>query len=101
MSINKKYDDKTPMDLKEFCEWMSKSKQDHLHIIAMYANQKNLTFSTKGQWVAFLDRNFRAARKLTPYTDEQLAKAYKKMKDTMRDDFKHWTLETLGKFLDA
>lgn len=91
-----------PMDLKAFGEYMRKSSQRHLHIIADYAEQKKSSFTTKGQWTAFMHRNLAAARRLAPYTQDQIEKAYKGMVKNYlkRDPESHWTLETISKYLD-
>jgi hypothetical protein len=99
----KNYDDVTPMTLKEFYESCNKSKQRHIRLIADYADEKKLNFSTRGQWRAFIDRNLRAARGLSPYSDEQITKAMKaieKNRDGPKGYITRWTLETLSKYLD-
>lgn len=93
-------DNQAPMTRDQFIEWCGESKLRHIRIIADYADQKKLHFSTKGQWNAFLKRNMRAARFLAPYSDDQIEKAFKSLKRMLSQrDFK-WTLETLNKFLD-
>lgn len=93
----KKYDDPTPMNLQEFVDWYKKSPQRHIRIIADFADQKKAEFTTKGQWQAFADRNMRAARDLSPYTDEQIAKAVKAI---LKSDYiEKWGLETVAKYL--
>lgn len=98
-SLKKALADQTPMDRDAALVWMRKSKQRHLHIIADYAEQKKLNFTTKGQWTGFIRRNVRAAQFLVPYDEAQLGKAYKRMTKHL-EGMTHWTLETIGKYLD-
>lgn len=93
----RKYDDPTPMNLREFVEWYKNSPQRHIQIIGDYADQKKANFTTKGQWQAFSDRNLIAAWNLTPYTAEQIAEAVKRIFKSEYID--RWTLETVAKYL--
>lgn len=93
-----KLDDKTPMTLEEFCSKCEDSKMRHINIIGMYAAQKEVLYQTRGQWTSFIKRNLRVARLLSPYTDQQLAKALFDLKKA--DYLTRWTLETLLKYLE-
>ena len=70
----------------------------HINIIGMYAAQKEVFYQTRGQWASFIKRNLRVARLLSPYTDQQLAKALFDLKKA--DYLTRWTLETLLKYLE-
>ncbi len=94
-----KYDDKTPMLLDDFIVWCNKSPQRHINLIGDYAAAKKPNFQTKGQWYAFMDRYLRVARRLSPFTDEQIEGAAKKVHGA--DWMTRWTLETVEKFLVA
>jgi len=101
--LKRKLDDKSEMSLREFIEWCRKSSQRHINIIGEYADQKQLSdYNTKGQWTSFIKRNLRASRQLSPYTDDQLSKAMKRLNRAKNEQgyIKKWTLETLAKFLD-
>lgn len=103
---NKGYDDQTPCSLNEFVEIMEKSPQRHIKIIGMFADTKKPDFTTKGQWRSFRDRNLRIARTLSPYTDNQISKAFSHIEENLRSNknpkgyITKWTLETLSKYLE-
>ena len=102
----KKYDDETPFTLSEFVSSMESSPQRHVKIIGMYADTKQIKNSTKGQWRLFTDRNLASARRLSPYSDEQIARAFNEIEKNMKgsDNKKgyitRWTLETIEKYLE-
>ena len=102
----KKYDDETPFTLSEFVSSMEASPQRHVKIIGMYADTKQIKNSTKGQWRLFTDRNLASARRLSPYSDEQIARAFNEIEKNMKgsDNKKgyitRWTLETIEKYLE-
>ena len=99
-------DDQTPMNLKQFVEWTSKPYPDgrpaqrHIQIIGMYADEKNINYTTKGQWVSLINRYSRAARRLSPFTDDQLGEAMSKLKKAEQEYLRKWTLETLESYLE-
>lgn len=97
-----KKDPDEPMTLAQFIEGCRASPQKHINIIGEYADEKKPDFHTRGQWNAFLKRNFRAASDLSPYTKQQIAKAMRKLKDASKEGgyLSRWTLETLIKYLD-
>lgn len=97
-SRKKRLDDPTPMTLDDFLAWCEKSPQRHINLIAAYADLKKPDYTTKGQWNAFIDRNVRPARLLSPYSDEHIQNAMEKLEKAQY--VKKWTLETLGKFLE-
>lgn len=90
--------DNGPMTRDEFVETCRKSPQRHIKIIAEYADEKKIKYTTKDQWRVFLNRNLRSARQLVPFTDQQLAEAMTKIEKA--DYIKRWTLETLLKYLE-
>lgn len=100
-----KYDDPTPFTLSEFVSSMEASSQRHVQIIGMYADTKQVKNSTKGQWRLFTDRNLASARRLSPYTDTQIAQAFREIENNMKGNGKkgyitRWTLETIEKYLE-
>lgn len=107
-SKNKKLDDKTPMNLSEYVKWMKSSDQRHIQVIGEWAEAEGPKFTTKGQWESFTTRHVRAARTLSPYTTDQIEKAYHRMlKDVARVEngkkvgfITKYSLETIGKYID-
>ena len=104
----KKLEDKTPMNLDEYVKWMKSSEQRHVQIVGEWAEAEGPKFITKGQWESFTARNVRIAKTLTPYSTEQIEKAYALMlKDVKREEkgktvgfITKYTLETLTKYID-
>lgn len=98
--INPK-DDTTPMNCDEYVEWMKKSPNRHMRILADYADQIKPDFTTKGQWHVFTTRFTRAARDLSPFTDDQIERAFERIERNMKNErnpkgyITKWTLETL------
>ena len=84
----------------QFVAWCRKSDQRHIRLIGEYADERKFQYTTKGQWASFIRRNLRAARILSPYTDDQLSEAMGKIDGAKKDYLKKWTLETLAKYLD-
>lgn len=107
-SKQKKLEDKTPMDLKEYVKWMKSSPLRHIQIIGEWAEAEGPKFTTKGEWESFTARNVRVAQTLTPYTTAQIEKAY----HLMLKDVKHevsgktvgfiskYSLNTVSKYID-
>lgn len=98
-----KDDGNEPMDRVEFVKWCRASPLRHIQLIAEYADEKKIDFNTKAQWREFIKRNVRAARVLSPYTDEQIAKAMSQIEKATQGErgyITRWTLETLVKYLD-
>lgn len=86
-----------PMSLEEAVEYFKKSSQRHIQIIGDYAKAKKPDCRTGGQWHAFMKRNLRAATDLAEFDDGQIENAAKKIWG--EEWLKHWTLETLLKYL--
>lgn len=108
--LKKKYQDTTPMDLKQFVAWMHLSPQhEHLRVLAEWAEAEEPAYTTKGQWNAFMARNMRAASRLAGHDNAQLQAAYDKLRrDLKRRDtntgkwvgfITKYTLETLEKYV--
>lgn len=98
-----KEDGNEPMDRVEFVKWCRASPLRHIQLIAEYADEKKIDFNTKEQWREFIKRNVRAARILSPYTDEQIAKAMAQIEKATQGErgyITRWTMETLVKYLD-
>lgn len=98
-----KDDGNNPMDRVEFVKWCRASPLRHIQLIAEYADEKKIDFNTKEQWREFIKRNVRAARILSPYTDEQIAKAMAQIEKATQGErgyITRWTMETLVKYLD-
>jgi hypothetical protein len=88
------------MNLQEFINWCKKSPQRHIVLIGEYADTIRPDFTTKLQWQGFMKRNLRAAKELTPHTDDQIAKAMQNIQKAQGEGWlKKYTLETLVKFL--
>ena len=98
-----KENDNEPMDLELFLKWCRESKQRHINLIAEYADERQIKYTTKGQWRSFIKRNVRPAKQLAPYNDEQINKAMTALSKEKKENggyISKWTLETLIKFLD-
>lgn len=86
-----------PVSLEGAVEYFKKSPQRHIQIIGDYANAKRPDCRTGGQWHTFMKRNLRVAKDLAEFSDEQIEAAAKKIWG--EEWLKHWTLETLLKYL--
>ncbi len=85
------------VSLKEAIDYFKKSPQRHIQIIGDYAVAKKPDCRTGGQWHTFMKRNLRVATELAEFSDEQIETAAKKIWG--EEWLKHWTLETLLKYL--
>jgi len=94
-----KVDPNTLMDLGGFVDWCKKGNQRHIKIIADFAEEKKLKFTTRGQWEMLIKRNLRAAQSLAPYTDDQIGKAITAILKAEKGYLEKWTLETVYKYL--
>lgn len=89
-----------PMVLKQFVEWCGKSAQPHVRIIGEWAETTEPDFQTVGQWEAYIKRNLRAAKTLTPFSHDQLSDGFVKIKTAIAKGWlTTYTLETLFKFI--
>jgi len=103
-----RFQDETPMTLDEYVNSMKSSPLRHVQIIGEWAEAEGPKFTTKGQWHSFTSRNARIAKTLTPYSSEQIEKAYHLMlKDVVHTErgkkvgfISKYTLETLAKYID-
>lgn len=97
--IDKEEND-TPMSLKEFVDWCSKSNHRHIQIIGNWADTIEPDFQTKAQWEAFIKRNVRTAKNLEPFNDEKIIQGFNKIQEAVKEGWlKKYTLETLFKFI--
>lgn len=89
-----------PMVLDQFVEWCGKSPHAHVRIIGEWAETTSPDFQTVGQWEAYIKRNVRAARTLTPFSHDQLSDGFVKIKTAIAKGWlTTYTLETLFKFI--
>ncbi len=90
------------LDLKGFVEECRSNSRRHIQLIGEYADQKGLSFTTRGQWNALIKRFTKDAAQMAQFTDEQIAKAYDRMElDMERNDWlrREWHMGTLVKYL--
>lgn len=95
-------DSKEPMTLQQFLESCKASNHRHIQIIGNFADEAKYSFTTKGQWRLFIQRHVRPARQLSEYTDDQIAKAVKKIYKDQKERpgfLEKWGLETILKYL--
>lgn len=101
-SADSQDEEKSSMLLPEFVDWCRGSPHRHINIIAEYADEKQLNFETKEQWKQFIGRNVRPAKRLSPFTDDQISQAMTKLNSDKKENdgfITRWTLETLEKYL--
>ena len=104
-AAKQKRPDTDPMDRKEFLEWCRKSPSKHIQIIAEWAEAEGPTYTTIGQWRAFIARNVRVAKRLIPFELAQIEAAYAKMAKDIKTPrnpkgfITKYSLETLEKYL--
>lgn len=89
-----------PMSLSQFMEKCKKSKEKHIWLLGDYADEKQIKFETTEQWDGFVERNIEDAKKLSPYSREQIATAMRKLDRAKEEYLTEWNLKTLYKFLD-
>jgi hypothetical protein len=98
--------DTTPFSQEQFISSMRSSPQRHMNLIAEYADQIQPDLKTKGQWFVFMTRNLRAANDLSPFNDDQIAKAFNHIKKNLQSRnnpkgyITKWGLETLLKYIN-
>ncbi len=97
------------MTLNEFIENCRKSPMKHIQVVAEWAEGEKPKHQTYGEWNAFLKRNIRAAKELSPYSIEKIEKAYqllqkdvvKKLPNGKTTGFiTKYSLETVLKYID-
>ena len=76
---------------------MTKDKQKHIQIIALYWQIKGFNFENKEQYQAALKRELRPARQLVGYSMDQIQRTMEILKNT--DYLTRFTLETVGKYI--
>ena len=95
--------------LDDFINKCKNSPQRHIQIIGEWAEGERPSYNTGAQWDRYLKRNLRAARELTPFSAEELQKAYIRLQgDVVKVDeetgkkvgfLSKYTLETLAKYI--
>ena len=80
--------------LKEEIKKLKDSPQRHVMLIGEYLEEKNVRLDTKEQFKHAIQRHLQAARKLSDFSDEQIAKASKKAAE-----WPAWTMESVLKIL--
>lgn len=84
-----------PFSLESEIKKMEDNKRRDINIIALYFEHRKPNLINKEQVRTAIKRHLRAAKDLTPFTDEQIVDAIPKAKKITSD----WTLETLVKCL--
>lgn len=91
------------MNLQEFITSCENNPRRDIQLIASYAEaigDNNLKL--KSQWQGFIRQNLRAAKKLMPFSDEQILNAVNRIKElnTEKPTFlNRWTMETILKYI--
>lgn len=67
----------------------------YLNIIAYFFEQKNILFDTRAKAQSALQRHLRAAKLLSPFTDEEITQVTERLKR----EFPQFTIETIYKYL--
>lgn len=104
--IKRDTEDPTPFTLQQFVESMRASPKKSLRIIGEYADTKGFNHETKGQWNSLIDRNIKVAKRMAPFSQEQIEAAYAvlesklKIPQNPKGFIDKWTLETLEKYLE-
>lgn len=81
--------------LKNEIQKLYESPRRDLNLIGWYFEKRQPDIRTKGQLQSALRRHLRAAKELSPFTDDQLGKAWR----YVASEYPEWTLETLLKKL--
>lgn len=82
--------------LKEEIQKLETNKRRDLNIIALFLEKRNPDIKTYDQFKVLLKRHLRAAKELSPFSDEQIIKAC----GVAEREYPHkWTIETLVKVL--
>lgn len=87
--------DATPFSVEEEMQKLKESDRKDFKIIALYWSKKKFNFENKKQFESALKRELRAAKELTGYSGEQIARAIKYCQDNYEKV--GWTLETINK----
>lgn len=84
-----------PFSLKHEIERLYDSPRRDLNLIGWYFEKRSPDIRTTEQFTSALRRHLRAAKALSPFSDDQLAKAWK----YVATEYPEWTLDTLVKKL--
>ncbi len=88
------------MDVRQFVEWCTKGKSQHIHIIGEWADTLKPQLETVAQWEEFIQRNLRTAKRLIPFSQDQLEVGWEKIKANRAAGWlTEFTLETLLKYV--
>lgn len=84
-----------PFSLKEEIKKLEEHSRRDLQIIGFYLKKKGTSLATKEQFNQALKRHLRAAKSLTPFSDDQITAAASKA----AREYPEWTIETLVKLV--
>jgi hypothetical protein len=85
------------MTCREFVEWYRLSPRRYIKIVAEWADEVSPDCRTVAQWEAWASENFKASKKLEPFTDDQIAASIEKIK--AQKHFETFNLETVMKYI--
>lgn len=87
-----------PMSCDEFVEWYRKSEKRYIRLIAEFADEvKPTTCETVAQWETWAACHYKAALKIEPFSDDQIAVGIERVKAAKY--LTSWNLETLLKYI--
>lgn len=98
-----KDDSALPMSLPEFVLLCRGSASRAVRLVGEYADERRLAFETRGQWREIGRRNLGVAKRLSPFSDRQIADAVRRAKKDFKTEggfISKWGLETLEKYLE-
>lgn len=84
--------------LKKFVDECRKRPEPEFTVLADWAETVNPGFTTDSQWDEFVKRNQRPAKRIVPFTHDQVVKAFKRLQRAKEEGLlKKFTLEALWK----
>ena len=90
----------TPMSCEQFVEWCRASPGEHVKIIGEWADEVRPSLKTLAQWNEFLARNLRPAKRLTPFSSDQISDAMERIERNKKAGWlTEFTLETVLKYV--
>lgn len=90
----------TPMSCEQFVEWCRGSSSEHVKIIGEWADEVRPSLKTLAQWNEFLARNLRPAKRLTPFSSDQISDAMERIERNQKAGWlTEFTLETVLKYV--
>jgi hypothetical protein len=88
------------MNLHQFVEWCKKGEAKHIHIIGEWADTLKPSLETVAQWQEFIARHVRTAKRLVPFSQEQLERGWAQIEKNRAEGWlTEFTLETLLKYV--